>query len=236
MCSFILKEEFIFYIKKKKNYSFQTIINYLERTIFLVGMILLLCNEGRTLSFSYLLKAIFWFVIVNGILEITQRIENEIRLKQFDKCFNVNTSYWILLFLRFIPLLIDSLIIGIISSIIVCLFVEVLLDITIINACIYIIMMLFQYIITLYIFSFIGIYFQRIQAVIGIIESYAFFYSGIVIASKKYSIPIFNMITDITSSHYQSLPLLLLLMVIELMFIILGNMFITKYLKTKSAI
>lgn len=90
----------------------------------------------------------------------------------------------------------------------------------------------FQYFIFLYIFSFIGIYFQRVQAIIGIVESYACFYSGIVISSTKFSIPIFSFIQNITNHQYQSLPILLISMLIEVILVYIGTIWITKHIKS----
>lgn len=227
----LFKEEFLFFVEKKKKYYFQTIINYLERIIFFVGMILLLASQENIIEFEFILKAIFWFILVNSFLEMSQRIESEIRLKQFNHCFHLRTSYWTILFMRMIPVFLDSLLIALSSVLIVCCFVHIDFDISITNAFLYMILMTFQYVIFQYIFSFVAIYFQRIQAVMGIIESYTFFYSGIVLISPKYSMFIFTTMNHIINGAYHKILNLLLLMVVEIIVVICGTHFITRHVK-----
>lgn len=168
----VLKSEILYFIHKKKNYRFQTLTNYMERIIFLTGMILLLVTD--MLTCTYLFKAIFWFALVNSFMELSQRIESEIRLKQFDRCFHLKTSYWTILLLRMIPLFLDSLLIAIASTIVVSCIVKIQIDISLFHALLYSVLMSFQYVMLLYIFSFFAIYFKRVQAVLGLIESYTF--------------------------------------------------------------
>ncbi len=228
----VLKTEICFFIQNRKKYYFQTITNYIERVIFLTGMILLV-TKNNTITIQAIVKCIFWFVLVNSFLEISQRIELEIRLKQFDKCFNCNVSYWLILFIRFFPIFIESFFIALLSSLFVSYFANFIFDVPFINIVEYILMMLVQYNILLFIYAFIGIYFQRIQAIMGLIESYTFFYSGIVIVSSSYSLSIFKVLNRILDEGITVNPIYWLVAFIEIIVVIVGVKCITRYIKTK---
>lgn len=226
---YVLKSEMFYLIQKKKNYQFQTLTNYMERIIFLTGMILLLATD--TLTCTYLFKAIFWFALVNSFMELSQRIESEIRLKQFDRCFHLKTCYWTILLIRMIPLFLDSLLIGIASTIVVSCIVEIQMDISLFCAFLYSVMMSFQYVILLYIFSFFAIYFKRIQAVLGLLESYTFFYSGIVITSESYALTIFKIINAVAYGDNSHVNILLVIMCLEILIVWIGTNWITHYVR-----
>lgn len=227
----VLNAEFLYLIKNKKKYYFQSLIKYIERIIFFVGMVLLLMNSSNYLSLTFLIKAIFWFILVNSVYEISLRIESEIRLKQFAKCFNLKTSYWLILFCRIILILIESLFISLLSVVIVMPFVRIVLDIFLFDALVYNCLMLFQYFVFLYLFAFVAIYFKRILAVMDLVESYTFFYSGIVLASSSYSLFIFVIINNIIVSDYRLIWFLMLVMLLELLIIWMGTKFITNHLR-----
>lgn len=228
----VLKIEFLFTIQNKKNYFFQATTNYIERIIFLSGMILLL-GEKNIITIQAILKCAFWFILVNSFLEISQRIESEIRLKQFDKCFNCKSSFWMVLLARIIPVFFDSLFITLISSVIVKAMVHINFNISLVNVILYIFMMTIQYLILMYIYAFIGIYFQRIQAVMGLVESYTFFYSGIVVISSGYSLSIFKMINRILENDLSFDVYYLFLICLEFLIVFLGMKLITQHIKMK---
>ncbi len=228
----LISNEIFFSIQNKKNYFFQTIMNYIERIIFLSGMILLL-GEKNNITIQSILRCGFWFILVNGFLEISQRIESEIRLKQFDKCFNCKSSFWIILVCRIVPIFIDSFFIVALSSLLVSLIVKINFSVSLVNFFFYVFMMVIQYIFLMYIFAFIGIYFKRIQAIMGLVESYTFFYSGIVIVSSCYSLTIFKTINKILDAGFNFNIIPLFIVCLETIIVFLGTKIITYYLKTK---
>lgn len=234
MCDFLMliKNEIFFSIQNKKSYSFQTLTNYIERIIFLSGMILLI-GEKNNITIHSILKCGFWFILVNSFLEISQRIESEIRLKQFDKCFNCKTSFWIILLCRILPIFIDSVFIAILSSIMVSFIVKINFSICLENVFFYVFMMLIQYIFLLYIYAFIGIYFKKIQAAMGVVESYTFFYSGIVVISSSYSLTIFKLINKILDDGFKFDTFSFFIICLEIIIVFLGAKLITIHLKTK---
>ena len=179
------------------------------------------------------MKCAFWFILVNSFLEISQRIESEIRLKQFDKCFNCKSSFWMVLLARIIPVFFDSLFITLISSVIVKAMVHINFNISLVNVILYIFMMTIQYLILMYIYAFIGIYFQRIQAVMGLVESYTFFYSVIVVISSGYSLSIFKMINRILENDLSFDVYYLFLICLEFLIVFLGMKLITQHIKMK---
>lgn len=227
----IMNAEFLYLIKNKKKYYFQSLIKYIERTIFFVGMLLLLTNSSHALSLTFVIKAIFWFILINGFYEVALRIESEIRLKQFAKCFNLKTSYWLILFCRMILIFIESLFIALLSIVIIMPFVKIIFDISLFNVFTYIGLILFQYFVFLYLFAFVAIYFKRVLAVMDLVESYTFFYAGIVLASSSYSFFIFVIINNIIVGDYKLIWLLILIMSLELFVIWAGTKSINNYFR-----
>ena len=94
----MIGQEFMFYFQTKKCYIYQTVIHYIERIIFLLGMISLVIIAGSLLNIKMILKIGFWFSLINSFAEVSSRIESEIRLKQFQHCYHLKVSYWTISF------------------------------------------------------------------------------------------------------------------------------------------
>lgn len=227
----ILNAELLYLIKNKKKYYFQSLIKYIERIIFFVGMLLLLTNSSHALLLTFVIKAIFWFILINGFYEVALRIESEIRLKQFTKCFNLKTSYWLIMFCRMILIFIESLFMALLSIVIIMPFVKIIFDISLFNVLVYICLMLFQYFVFLYLFAFVAIYFKRVLAVMDLVESYSFFYAGIVLTSSSYSLFIFVIINNIMAGEYKLIWVLILIMLFEVLIIRIGAKFISGHIR-----
>ena len=161
----MIGQEFMFYFQTKKCYIYQTVIHYIERIIFLLGMISLVIIAGSLLNIKMILKIGFWFSLINSFAEVSSRIESEIRLKQFQHCYHLKVSYWTISFVRLIPILIESVLIVILSFIFLSPFVKYVIDISLSGSLLYILLAMIQYCILNYLFIFLTLYFQRVQAV-----------------------------------------------------------------------
>ena len=178
-----------------------------------------------------ILKIGFWFSLINSFAEVSSRIESEIRLKQFQHCYHLKVSYWTISFVRFIPILIESVLIVILSFIFLSHFVKYVIDISLSESLLYILMAINQYCILNYLFIFLTLYFQRVQAVLGFVESFTFFYSGMVIFNERYQLFLFKIMDQILYNNFNSMSYLIIYIILECMVLKFGTVYLNRIVR-----
>lgn len=227
----LLKLETRFMIETKKNYFFQSFVYYIERVIFIIGMALLLFTSDNTINMSMILKLCFWFSTVNAFAEMAKRIESEIRLKQFQHCYDSNTYYWKQIIIRLIPILFDSLFIMGLSFLCIGPFIDIVIDISLIGSCFYILSALIQYSIFNCFFILLILIFKRVQAVLGLVENVTFFYSGMVLINNNFQFILFRVMDKILYGNFYYLLYFLVIVLIEAFLLKLGISYVNCIIK-----
>lgn len=227
----MIRQEFRFFFQTKRCYIYQTVIYDIERIIFLIGMISLVTIAGNLLNVKMILKIGFWFSLINSFAEISKRIESEMRLKQFQHCYHLKVSYWTISFMRLIPILIESLLIVILSFIFLTPFVKYVIDISLSGSIIYLLLAIIQYYILNFLFILLVLYFQRVQAVLGFVESFTFFYSGMVLFNERYQLFLFRIMDQILYNNFSSSGYLIIYIALECIILKLGIIYLNQIVR-----